>query len=63
MADEDVIGLAEAVHLSTRRTLELLQAWLDSEALAQARLVLATDRAVAVVKVRLQTSRRRRWWG
>jgi pimaricinolide synthase PimS1 len=40
--------LAEIVHRSTRRTLEFLQAWLASASLAQARLVLVTDRAVAI---------------
>jgi polyene macrolide polyketide synthase len=36
------------VHGAAERTLELLQAWLASEALTEARLVLMTDGAVAV---------------
>jgi pimaricinolide synthase PimS1 len=43
-------ALTGIVHRSTRRTLELLQAWLASEHLAQAKLALVTDRAVAVAK-------------
>jgi acyl transferase domain-containing protein/acyl carrier protein len=42
--------LAEAVHEVTERTLGLLQAWLASERLADARLVLLTDGALAVSK-------------
>jgi candicidin polyketide synthase FscB len=41
-------GLAEGVHRVTSRTLELLQAWIASRSLAQARLVLVTEDAVAV---------------
>ncbi|HEX8054934.1 MAG TPA: beta-ketoacyl synthase N-terminal-like domain-containing protein, partial [Thermoleophilaceae bacterium] len=42
--------LAGSVHELAERTLELLQDWLDSEALADARLVLLTDRALAVTE-------------
>ncbi len=41
-------GLAEIVHRGTRGVLELLRAWVASEALAQSRLVLVTDQALAV---------------
>ncbi|MDQ3936673.1 MAG: polyketide synthase dehydratase domain-containing protein, partial [Actinomycetota bacterium] len=41
-------GLAEAVHDGAERTLELLQAWLGSEPLPDARLVLLTEAALAV---------------
>ncbi len=41
-------GLAQAAHLVTEQTLELLQAWLASESLADSRLVLLTRRALAV---------------
>ena len=40
--------LAGAVHELTERTLGLLQAWLASEALAEARLVVVTDGALAM---------------
>jgi polyene macrolide polyketide synthase len=40
--------LAGSVAEFTQRALELLQAWLDSEALADTRLVFVTDRALAV---------------
>jgi malonyl CoA-acyl carrier protein transacylase len=40
--------LAGAVHRVTQRTLELLQGWVASERLAQAKLVLVTENAVAV---------------
>jgi acyl transferase domain-containing protein/NADPH:quinone reductase-like Zn-dependent oxidoreductase/acyl carrier protein len=40
--------LAGAVHRITQRTLELLQAWVASEHLAQAKLLLVTENAVAV---------------
>jgi acyl transferase domain-containing protein/acyl carrier protein len=39
---------AEAIRHSTRRALELAQAWIASERLAEAKLVLVTERAVAV---------------
>jgi acyl transferase domain-containing protein/acyl carrier protein len=41
-------GLAESVHQVTARTLELLQAWIASKPLAEARLLLVTEGAVAV---------------
>ncbi|HEX8051774.1 MAG TPA: type I polyketide synthase, partial [Thermoleophilaceae bacterium] len=41
-------AMPEAVHATAERTLELLKAWLASEALSEARLVLLTDRALAV---------------
>ncbi len=47
---DDGRALTETVHRSTRKALELVQAWLDSEHLAQAKLVLMSDRAVAVAK-------------
>ena len=47
---EDDRTLTGTVHRNARRTLELLQAWLASESLAQAKLVLVTDRAVAAAK-------------
>jgi acyl transferase domain-containing protein/acyl carrier protein len=43
-------GLAGSIHRITARALELLQAWAASERLAQARLLLVTDGAVAVVE-------------
>jgi acyl transferase domain-containing protein/surfactin synthase thioesterase subunit/acyl carrier protein len=49
-ADAGGPALAQAVHLGTRSTLELLQSWLASERLAQAKLVVVTDRAVAVAE-------------
>jgi acyl transferase domain-containing protein/acyl carrier protein len=39
--------LASTIHQTTRRTLELLQAWIASERLPETRLVLVTDGAVA----------------
>jgi polyketide synthase 12 len=42
--------LAESVHAIARDTLELLQGWLAAESLIDARLVLVTDRALAVVE-------------
>jgi acyl transferase domain-containing protein/acyl carrier protein len=41
-------GLAAGIHRLTARTLELLQAWLASESLAEAKLLLVTEQAVAV---------------
>ncbi len=41
-------GLVEAAQGAAERTLELLQSWLACERLSEARLVLVTDRAVAV---------------
>ena len=41
-------GFAESVHQTTARTLELLRAWIASDALSEARLVLVTEAAVAV---------------
>ncbi len=41
-------GLVEAVHEVTERTFELVKAWVDSPALADARLVLVTRGALAV---------------
>jgi acyl transferase domain-containing protein len=41
-------GLPESVHRVTTRVLELLQAWIASERLAEARLLLVTQGAVAV---------------
>jgi acyl transferase domain-containing protein/acyl carrier protein len=43
-------GLAAGVHRGATRVLELLQAWIASEPLAQARLVLVTEGAVAVLE-------------
>jgi acyl transferase domain-containing protein/acyl carrier protein len=49
--DRDAVGgLAENVLRITARTLELLQAWIASETLSEARLVLITDGAVAVAE-------------
>ncbi len=42
--------LAETVHQSTHRMLELLQEWVSSEGLSDAKLVLVTDRALAVLE-------------
>ncbi|MGA8363769.1 MAG: type I polyketide synthase [Solirubrobacteraceae bacterium] len=42
--------LTQDVHRSTQKALELLQAWLASERLAQTKLVVVTDRAVAVAE-------------
>ena len=42
------LGLAQSVHRGARTVLELLQAWIASEGLAQSRLVLVTDGALAV---------------
>ncbi|HXB66046.1 MAG TPA: SDR family NAD(P)-dependent oxidoreductase [Solirubrobacteraceae bacterium] len=41
--------LAESVHAATARALALLQAWIASQPLAGAKLVLLTERAVSVV--------------
>jgi acyl transferase domain-containing protein/acyl carrier protein len=46
----DASGLAQTVHGAAGRALELLQAWLASERLADARLVLVTERAVAAAR-------------
>ena len=46
----DAPMLAETVHRSTHRMLELLQEWISSEGLSDAKLVLVTDRALAVVE-------------
>jgi acyl transferase domain-containing protein/acyl carrier protein len=43
-------GLAERVHEVTARTLELLRAWIASDALSEARLLLLTENAVAVAR-------------
>jgi acyl transferase domain-containing protein/acyl carrier protein len=48
--EDDARVLAETVHRSTRQMLELLQEWVSSEALSDAKLVLVTDRALAVVE-------------
>ncbi|MGA8363768.1 MAG: type I polyketide synthase [Solirubrobacteraceae bacterium] len=51
VSEEDrTLTLTGTVHRNARRTLELLQAWLASECLAQAKLVLVTDRAMAAAK-------------
>ncbi|MGA8363603.1 MAG: SDR family NAD(P)-dependent oxidoreductase, partial [Solirubrobacteraceae bacterium] len=42
--------LAGIVHQATRRTLELLQAWLSSTLLSDAKLLLVTDSAVGVTE-------------
>ncbi|MDQ3935281.1 MAG: SDR family NAD(P)-dependent oxidoreductase, partial [Actinomycetota bacterium] len=47
-ADAPVDPLAAAVHDAAERTLALLKEWLASEALADSRLVLVTDGALAV---------------
>jgi pimaricinolide synthase PimS1 len=47
MAQED--ELAGGVHRIATRALELMQAWIASEPLAEARLLLVTERAVAVL--------------
>jgi len=44
----DASGLAECVRRAAAGTLELLQAWIASEPLSDARLVLVTEEAVAV---------------
>jgi acyl transferase domain-containing protein/acyl carrier protein len=41
-------GLAESARRVTARTLELLQAWISSKPLAEARLLLITDNALSV---------------
>jgi acyl transferase domain-containing protein/acyl carrier protein len=50
MASDDAPGLASRVHRSTRCLLELLQQWIASERLVEARLVLVSDHAVAVAE-------------
>ncbi|MGA8363766.1 MAG: SDR family NAD(P)-dependent oxidoreductase, partial [Solirubrobacteraceae bacterium] len=47
---DDAPMLAETVHRSTHRMLELLQEWISSEGLSDAKFVLVTDRALAVVE-------------
>jgi acyl transferase domain-containing protein/D-arabinose 1-dehydrogenase-like Zn-dependent alcohol dehydrogenase/acyl carrier protein len=46
-AEEDS-GLADSIHHGAGVVLELLRAWIGSECLAQSRLVLVTDQALAV---------------